>query len=71
MTRNQHITALAITADGGDYRPHEVRLNGQLIGYRPWDGSDSRDVIAEVVSGLAGLLGERFGWPQTEDLEDL
>jgi hypothetical protein len=54
--------ALVVMADGGDYGGHDVYLSGKLIGFRPYDGSDSAEVAAEVVQSLADLLAERLGW---------
>src|SRR3954471_14875637 len=58
--------ALIVTVEGGDYAPHEVRLAGELIGYRPHDGSCHEEVVAEVAGELAALLRERLGWPDTD-----
>jgi hypothetical protein len=40
----------------------KVYLTGQLIGHRPYDGSDTDEVAAETVQALSELLRERLGW---------
>lgn len=66
--------ALAITARGNgydNYDGHMVYLNGELIGHRPYDGSDSDEVCDETARTLAEMLRERLGWiPKDPDDED-
>lgn len=69
MADRPYNAPLLISVEGGDLGPHEVRLNGELIGYRPWDGSMLEEVVSEVAGALAGLLGERLGWPQNDPEE--
>lgn len=58
-------TALIVTVDRDyGYDPDEVRLNGHLIGYHPYDGSSEEEVAETVAGALAGLLREKLGWPQ-------
>ena len=66
-------TALIITVENvwsDDYGGCNVYLSGQLIGHRPYDGSDTAEVAAQVVRALSGLLRERLGWkPEAPDDE--
>lgn len=68
MAERPHIAPLLITVEPGDYvpDPYEVRLGGELIGYRPWTGASGEEIAAEVSGALASLLAERLGWPQTK-----
>lgn len=59
-----------LTITGGDYGGHEVRLNDQVIGHRPYDGSRPDDVNNEVAAALAAILRERLGWPETDPRGD-
>ena len=55
----------------GFYAGHDVSLSGRPLGRRPYDGSDSTEVFAEVADALAGLLREKLGWPVPDEDEDL
>lgn len=71
MAERTHIAPLIVTVEPGDFipDPYEVRLGGELIGYRPWTGASGEEIAAEVASELASLLAERLGWPRTADEE--
>lgn len=55
---------LLIQVEGGEYGPHEVSLNGVVVGYRPHDGSCPEEIQEEVLKTFAELLRERLGWPE-------
>lgn len=54
------VTLAALSED--EYSGHFVYLGNALIGFRPYDGSNDEEVIAEVTEMLARMLRERFDW---------
>jgi hypothetical protein len=65
----QRPAALTITTEDADYGDHYVYLNGELIGHRPYDGSNHDEICDEVIKAFAGILRERLGWsinPESE-----
>ncbi len=59
------VVTLAITVQPlGPYGGHDVYLQDALIARRPFDGSNSSQVVHEVSTALAGLLRERLAWPE-------
>lgn len=58
-------SAVIITVDNDPpWHGSEVRIGGVLIGYRPYDGSDVDEILAQVNQTLADMLHERLGWPR-------
>lgn len=45
-----------------EYGGDDVYLGSELIGFRPYDGSDSLEIANEVRRELAAMLRERLGW---------
>lgn len=67
----KHRRPLALVLDvepagSGYYHGYDVFLNGQLVGFRPYDGSDTEDVETEVVTALAQLVRAQLGWKEQE-----
>ena len=64
ISARQQMTVPLVTVECKDlYGPHEVRLSGHLVGYHPFDGSNSEQVADKVLASFAALLRERLGWP--------
>lgn len=59
-------TALVLTVEPADFTSYDgyyVKLNNQSIYYRPYDGSNSDEVLAEAVSVLGDLIRMQLGFP--------
>jgi hypothetical protein len=68
----QHMTALFVTVEeppGGYYSGWNVKLNGEPLWFRPYDGSDAQEAAYEVFSTLREMLRERKEY-LTEEPED-
>jgi hypothetical protein len=71
-TDRPRAVALTITAESlnDGYGGHDVFLNGERIGHRPYDGSNADEVCDETARALAGMLRERLGWAPEAPKED-
>lgn len=49
----------------GYYGGHDVYIEAQLIGHRPYDGTYYEEIRDEVRSALAELLRKELGWDKT------
>ena len=50
---------------------HDVWLNSQFIGHRPYDGKDIDDVCDEVIAALARTIGKELNWTVTSTEEEI
>ena len=45
----------------GFYNGHNIKINGQQVAHRPYDGSSYVDVEVEVAEALGELLRKQMG----------
>lgn len=51
---------------------HDVYLNGQFAGHRPYDGARPEEICTEVSTALAELIRKQLDWkPFTDDSDEL
>lgn len=58
----KQMLALVVTVEepsGGYYRGWNVKLNGEPLWFKPYDGSDAQEAAAEVVTTLCEMLRDR------------
>lgn len=70
---NQQITGMTVSvelAPGGYYQGYNVFLNGQPLWFRPYDGSDTEEVVAEVTEALCEVLRAHTGRGLPKDDDD-
>jgi hypothetical protein len=60
---NVSIFEVKATGDGwNEYAGDNVLIDGVQAYYRPYDGSDTQDVIKEAAGALGTLLREKLGY---------